>query len=125
MNISRNFMLIGALFLLIGIAMGMFMGGSGDHTFAPVHAHINLVGFTLMTIFGLTYRLIPAMASGMLARVHFWLHALGTTVMVVLLYLLFSGGLAEDSGLLLVMPIAEMSVFLGAILFAWSLYKSA
>ena len=61
MKISRNFIVIGSLYLIVGIGFGMYMGGSGDHTLAPLHAHINLLGFTLMTVFGLIYRVIPVM----------------------------------------------------------------
>ena len=66
--------MIGTLYLLVGILLGEYMGGSGDRTMVPVHAHINLLGFALMAIFGVTYRAIPAMAEAKLARWHFWLH---------------------------------------------------
>jgi len=52
MNIARNFIVIGSIYLIVGITLGMYMGGAGDHTLAPLHAHINLLGFTLMTVFG-------------------------------------------------------------------------
>ena len=83
MNISRGFLIIGSLYLLVGIGFGMYMGGSGDHTLAPVHAHINLLGFTLMTVFGLAYRVIPGLADGPLAQAHFWLHQAGALVLLV------------------------------------------
>ena len=56
MNISRNFLLIGGIYLVIGIAMGMHMGAAGDHSMSVAHAHINLIGFTLSVLFALTYR---------------------------------------------------------------------
>ena len=34
MNISRGFLGIGSLYLIIGIGLGSYMGGSGDHTLA-------------------------------------------------------------------------------------------
>ncbi|MFD1808492.1 hypothetical protein ACFSHQ_11265 [Gemmobacter lanyuensis] len=68
MNISRSFLLIGSLYLLVGIGLGSHMGASGDHTLAPVHAHINLLGFVLMTLFGLAYRVMPAMGGGCCPR---------------------------------------------------------
>ena len=61
MNISRGFLVIGSLYLLVGIVFGMYMGGTGDHSLAPLHAHINLLGFALMMIFGLVYRQFPEM----------------------------------------------------------------
>jgi hypothetical protein len=59
MNISRILLITGALWLLVGISLGMWMGANQDFALAPVLAHINLLGFTLMTIFGIAYRVIP------------------------------------------------------------------
>ena len=91
MSISRNFLVMGAIYLLVGICFGMYMGASEDHTLAPVHAHINLLGFTLMTVFGLAYRVMPQMAEGSLAKAHFWLHQVGAFMLLVGLFLLMSG----------------------------------
>ncbi len=42
MNISRLYLLIGSLYLLVGVILGMYMGGAQNFELAPVHAHINL-----------------------------------------------------------------------------------
>ena len=81
--------MIGAVYLMVGIVMGAQMDASRDHTLMPVHAHINLLGFTLMTLFGLGYLLIPGIARGWMARAHFWLHQIGT--FCLMLELLFKG----------------------------------
>lgn len=122
MNISRNFMVIGSLYLLVGILLGSYMGGSGDHTLAPVHAHINLLGFTLMTVFGIAYRLIPALASSVLATVHFWLHQIGALVLLVGLFLLMSGTVGEGIGI--IFPVAEVAVLVGALCWAINVFKT-
>lgn len=124
MNISRSFLLIGSLYLLVGIGLGSYMGGSGDHTLAPVHAHINLLGFTLMTVFGLAYRLIPGLADSMLAKGHFWLHQIGALVLLVGLFLMMTGRVAEDT-IGPMFPVAEIAVLLGAILWAVNLFRTA
>jgi len=123
MNISRNFMVIGSLYLLVGIGLGSFMGGSGDHTLAPVHAHINLLGFTLMTVFGIAYRLIPALAGGILGTLHFWLHQIGALVLLVGLFLLISGTVGEGIGI--IFPVAEIAVLAGALCWTVNLFKNA
>lgn len=124
MQISRNFLVIGSLYLLLGILIGMYMGGSGDHSMAPLHAHINLLGFTLMTVFGLIYRLIPAMADTIFARAHFWLHQIGALILLAMLGLLFSGKIAE-AAMVPIAPIAELMVLLGTGAFAFNLWKNA
>jgi hypothetical protein len=59
MDASRGFLVMGSVYLIVGILPGSDMGGSGDHSLAPVHADINLLGFALMTAFGPGCRLLP------------------------------------------------------------------
>lgn len=115
MNISRIFLITGALWLLVGISLGMWMGAHQDFTLAPVHAHINLLGFTLMTIFGIAYRVIPGLADTAFAKAHFWLHEVGVLVTLICLPLVIQG----NHGLEPVLAAAEGVIFLGII--AWTI----
>lgn len=124
MNISRNFLMIGCLYLLVGVLIGMYMGGSGNHDFAPLHAHINLLGFTLMSVFAFAYKLFPGLAASKLAPIHFWLHQIGALVLLVMLFLLFSGKISE-AGMAPVAPLAEAAVLIGVVLFAINVFKNA
>lgn len=124
MQISRNFLVIGSAFLLLGIVLGMYMGGTGDHTLAPLHAHINLLGFALMTLFGIVYRVIPAMAEVSLAKAHFWLHLVGAVVLLVMLALLFTGRITE-AAMAPLAPLAELLVLIGVGTFALNLWLRA
>ncbi|MDZ7908260.1 MAG: hypothetical protein U5N10_08620 [Gemmobacter sp.] len=117
-------MLMGCLYLVVGIAMGSYMGGSGDHSLSPVHAHVNLLGFTLMSIFGLAYRLIPGLAAGLLAQVHFWLHQLGAFVLLLVLYLMMSGTV-EAASIGPVFPLSEVAVLAGTLCFGMNLWRHA
>lgn len=124
MQISRNFMVIGVAYLLLGIGLGMYMGGSGDHSLAPLHAHINLLGFTLMTVFGLVYRVIPAMGATTLARAHFWLHQAGALILLAMLSMLLTGRITE-AGMAPLAPLAELLVLLGVASFAYNVWHNA
>jgi hypothetical protein len=124
MSISRNFLVMGALYLVVGILFGAYMGGSGDHTLAPVHAHINLLGFTLMTIFGLAYRLMPALAEGLLPKLHFWLHQVGSLGLLLGLFMLMTGKVAEAT-IGPVFPVLEGAILLGAVLWLVNLIRRA
>ena len=106
MNIARNFLVTGVLYLVVGLVMGMYMGGSGDRSLSPVHAHINLLGFTLMVLFAVTYKVFPQMAETGLARLHFWLFQVGTLLLLVALFLMLGGFVAEAS-IGPVMPVTE------------------
>lgn len=123
MNISRAFILVGGLYLLAGITLGMIMSGSGNHDAAPAHAHINLLGFTLMTIFGLVYYNFPGMGQSVLAKVHFWLHLVGTLVLLTLLLLLTTGRIGE-SAMVPLAPISEGLIILGVLVFLWNAFRN-
>jgi len=79
------FVLTGVLFILTGMVLGLYMGSHQDYTLRPVHAHLNLLGFTLMMLFGFAYHIWPAMKDGKLALVHYVLHVIGTAGSMALL----------------------------------------
>ena len=124
MNVSRNFLLLGSAFLIVGIVMGMYMGGSGDHSLAVSHAHINLLGFVLSAVFALTYKAYPAMAASRLAPGHFWLHLVGAVVVNLMLFLLLAGMISE-AGMVPLAPISELLVLLGVLAFGWNVVRHA
>ncbi len=124
MNVSRNFVLAGTIFLVIGIGFGIYMGATGKHTFAPLHAHINLLGFVLSMVFALTYRSFPAMGESKLASYHFLLHVIPTAVLLIMLFLLFSGTITEG-GMAPLAPIAEIVVLAGVLVFLSNAFRNA
>lgn len=124
MSISRGFLLAGAVYLIFGVALGGYMGASGDHSLTPVHAHINLLGFTLMTVFGLAYRVIPGLGDGALAKAHFWLHLLGSLGLLIGLTLLMTGK-APEATVGPMMPVFEGAILLGIVLWLVGLLRKA
>ncbi len=72
----------------LGITLGMLMAvepALGVYRLA--HAHMNLLGFVTMMIFGVAYHVIPrftghALHSGRLAGVHWWLSNAGLALLV-------------------------------------------
>lgn len=82
MTPARLFYLFGGLCLLVGMGWGIVMSATQDHTLSPAHAHLNLVGFVLASVFGTYYALTPAAAGGRLAQIHLGLHALAVVVMI-------------------------------------------
>jgi cbb3-type cytochrome oxidase subunit 1 len=74
-RIDLKFLLLAALLFTAGVTLGIVMGVRHDFQLAPVHAHINLVGWTSLSLFGIVYRLYPQMAKSRLAALHFILAA--------------------------------------------------
>ena len=61
---------LAVLYLILGIALGIAMGASQNFTLRPVHAHINLLGWTTMALAGLIYSVFPKAGESGLARLH-------------------------------------------------------
>jgi len=124
MNVARNFLLVAVAYLVIGMLIGMYMGGSGNRDLAPSHAHINLTGFVLMAIFAAVYKLYPDMAASALAGAHFWVYNAGALVMNVGLFLMLGRFVAPET-LGPAMPVGEAGLVIGVILFGLNALKNA
>lgn len=82
MSVSNNFLRLGVLSALVGMSLGVWMGANEDFVLRPVHAHINLLGFASMMLFGLFYRAFPAAGRGWLPMAHFGLSVLGFLILM-------------------------------------------
>ena len=90
-DVARRCLQLALLYLLIGIALGIGMGATQNFTLKPVHAHVNLLGWTTLALAGLAYGVFPVLAESKLARVQFWLHNMSLPVMMIALTLLLQG----------------------------------
>lgn len=91
MFVSNNFLRLGALSALVGMALGVWMGANETFTLRPVHAHVNLLGFASMMLFGLFYRAFPEAGRGWMPMVHFVLSVVGFLILMPSLTLMLLG----------------------------------
>ena len=91
-RVSAAFCAFGALCLLAGMTLGMQMGGSGDFTLMPAHAHLNLLGWVTMSLYGAFYALTRETLSEKLAWTNFGFSAAGVIVMIPFLAMMLSSG---------------------------------
>ena len=96
---SKWFLRIATLYILAGVTLGLFMAASHNHTMFPVHAHLNLLGWVAMMLFGLFYHVFPAAAETRMAKAHFWLYIPAHFGQMVLLTLLFLGYVSVEPAL--------------------------
>lgn len=81
-KIERPFIISGTVLGILGMLLGIHMGVGQDFTLAPVHAHVNLVGWVSLMLFGLAYRAGIA-KSDRWAVVHFWIALIAAVVFPV------------------------------------------
>ena len=119
-RVSAAFFAVGTLCLLIGMTMGMHMGGSHDFTLMPAHAHLNLLGWVTMSLYGIFYALTRQTLSQKLAWTNFGLSTLGVIVMIPFLGMMLKSG---DTSLEKYVAIGGAISMLGLIVFAVSVVK--
>ena len=91
MAIANTFLRFGVFALICGVSLGIWMGHNEDFTLRSVHAHINLIGWASMMIFGFFYRLFPDAAVGWAPKAHLILSILGVLLMIPGLTMLMLG----------------------------------
>ncbi len=80
---AKSFIRSSLLWFLGGITLGLAMAiHPAWVVYRPAHAHMNLVGFVVMMIFGVGYQMLPRffghpIHSRALASVHIWLANIG------------------------------------------------
>jgi hypothetical protein len=114
--LPRLFFMTAAVFALIGMAWGIHMSASADHTLAPAHGHLNLIGFVMMSVFGTYYALVPSAAGSGLARIHYGMSVLTVVVLVPGIVLAITGSDEILAKLGSVLAVLTMLVFLVTIL---------
>lgn len=124
MNAGRNkvgkaYLKVASVYFTIGVLAGLTMGIIHDFHFTSVHAHVNLLGWVTMTLFGLIYHFYPNAANSKLAKIQFWLHNIGVPVML--------GGISlQVLGVSAALPaaiIGSVTVVVGVILFMVNVFK--
>jgi hypothetical protein len=82
-KLSQRWLLAAITYFVVGLALGTYMGASGDRLLLTVHSHLSLLGWASMGLTGLLYRSFPLAARSRLAVWHFWLYQLAVPVMLI------------------------------------------
>ncbi|WP_077621800.1 cytochrome-c oxidase [Sediminibacillus massiliensis] len=112
---------ISVIYFVIGVIIGYVMSIVHDHTLTGVHVHINLLGWTALTLAGIIYYLFPKLAANKLGLFHFWLHNLGLPIMMVsLTAMLLTNNTAFTGGV----AVGATMILIGVLLFAFNVVKN-
>lgn len=114
-SFDRTYLIWALSYAAVGMALGIYMGISGNHAQFITHAHIMLVGFVTSLIYAVIHRLWLPGPSRALATTQFVLHQAGSLVMLTGLLLMFGGAVAEEK-MGPVMGLSTSAVILGMLL---------
>lgn len=102
-------------YAIVGLALGIFMAASKDHGQLVTHAHIMLVGFVVSFVYALCHKLWLNNSTSRLAIAQFYIHQIGTVVLVTGLFLLY-GNFVSMETIDPLLAVASIVVFIGVIL---------
>ena len=114
-NMSNWFLRLAVLYLIVGVGLGLYMAASNDHSMFPVHAHLNLLGWVSLALFGMFYRVVPAAAATTLAKLHFWVYVPAHFLQMVLLAMFFRGVTAIEPALGAVSMLVGVAILMFAV----------
>jgi len=117
---GSRYLKIAVIYFLIAILLGIGMGITQKFQFTSVHAHLNLLGWVSLALFGLIYLHFPKAGETTLAKVHFWLHNLGLPLMQGTLFVMM---LTENHGLVAGAIIGSLLIGIGVILFVINVFQ--
>jgi hypothetical protein len=114
-GVARNFFTLAIIYALCGMALGIQMAISQDHSQMPVHAHTMVAGWLMSSVFAFFYHLFPAARDSLLARIHFWLTAASGIGLLIGLFFLLGGNAAIEP----LVSISSMVFYASMLLFAF------
>jgi peptidoglycan/LPS O-acetylase OafA/YrhL len=101
------------LFVIAGMVWGIVMAISDDHSAMPAHAHLNLLGWVSLFLFGIFYHLHPALDRSRIAAVQVWIWIGSTVILTVGVALVHSGHAIGDpiAAVGAIVALADMLLF--------------
>jgi hypothetical protein len=112
-GVARNFFLLAILYAVGGMALGLHMSITHDHSQMPVHAHAMAAGWLMSAVFSFFYHLVPTAARGILPTIQFWLTGISGIGLVVGLFFLLGGNADVEP----VVAVASLGFYAGTLLF--------
>lgn len=105
--------------VVAGMIWGIAMGISQDHSTFPAHAHLNLLGWVSLFLFGIYYHLHPSLDTARLASVQVWIWVAATIVLSIGVALVHSGRTIGDP----IAAVSSLTILADTLLFGWLVYR--
>jgi len=105
--------------LVAGMVWGIVMGIYQDHSAMPAHAHLNLLGWVSLFLFGIYYHLHPTIDRSRTALVQVWVWIVATVVLSIGVALVHTGHETGD----LIAAASSIIILLDTLLFGWLVFR--
>jgi hypothetical protein len=109
------------LFVIAGMAIGIAMAATHDHSVFPAHAHLNLLGWVSLFLIGIYYRLNPWLDVSRAALVQVVVWILGTIVLTIGVAAIYLGHPAAEP----IAIVGSLIVFVDMLFFALLVFRPA
>jgi len=117
---ARLWILLAIIYLIIGVSFGIGMAATQRLQFAPVHAHINLLGWATMALSGLIYERFPRAGGSRLGVLHFWSFQILFPILIAGLIFMFAGHPEMEP----VMVVGSLGILASLLVFAVNLFQN-
>ena len=107
------------LFVIAGMIWGLYMAISENHATMPGHAHLNLLGWVSLFLFGIFYHLHPQIDRSRAALAQVWIWMIGVVVQAYGVARIYTGHMSGE----VFASIGSFIVLAAMILFAWLVYR--
>jgi hypothetical protein len=118
--VDVRFFKFSAAYLMAAMMIGLAMGITRQFQYAPVHAHVALLGWASQALFALFYRSFTNAAKTVLARCHLVLHNVGLPIFMVFLFLLLAGHTWAQPGV----AVGAVITLVAAAMFVINLFRT-
>jgi putative Mn2+ efflux pump MntP len=108
------------LLVIVGMSWGIIMAISQDHSAFPAHAHLNLLGWVSLFLFGIFYHLHPTIDRSRVALIQVWIWIAATLILTFGVALVHTGHIIGDP----IAAIGSVVVLADMLLFGWLVRRS-
>ncbi len=107
------------LLVIAGMIWGIVMAITEDHAAMPAHAHLNLLGWVSLFLFGVYYHLHPVLDRSRAAMIQVWIWVVATIVLPVGVGLVHTGHPIGDP----IAAVGSLITVADVLLFAWFVFR--
>jgi len=102
-------------YAIVGLVLGIYMAATKNHGQFVTHAHILLIGFVVSFVYAVLFKLWLSVEKTKIVLAQYITHQLGTIVLVLSLFCLYGGFIAEPV-LAPLLAVSSVLVLVGMVL---------